>query len=319
MSSKALVPISSEQSTTAVCDSEGTCKRPASPVPDESEVTDSKPKQKRRKKSRIQDILSTPEPVEFQAELLLIEYGNKVISKLVSEGFVDTALFKQLTRLASSKSRDLNLRKVASDYICFIPILKVLRDIGLDMSYEDDFLLRLAIKWRRPATIQYLLKCGANPNAMNGQPLMDAYMPSAQSKEPDVHILSILLGAIPVLGEIPDKLMNKLIKDKNYAVVETLLAKTQGQESQQLSSVFKKLIESSDLDHDLIRSFIMHQSKLVEGFRELMKTKAGLYTDPDTFALLLEHGIRLIPSEQLKKHINPYCQRMLETDLGEQI
>lgn len=319
MSSKALVPISSEQSATTVCDTEGTCKRPASPIPEESATTtaDSKPKQKRRKKSRIQDILSTPEPVEFQAELLLIEYGNKVISKLVSEGFIDPALFKQLTRLALSKNYDLNLRKVASDYICFIPILKVLRDIGLDISYEDDFLLRLAIKWRRPATIQYLLKCGANPTAMNGQPLMDAYMPSAQSKEPDVHILSILLGATTVLSEIPDKLMNKLIKDKNYAVVEALLAKTQ--ESQQLSSTFKKLIESSELDHDLIRSFIMHQSKLVEGFRELMKTKAGLYTDPDTFALLLEHGIRLIPSEQMKKHINPYCQRMLETDLGEQI
>ena len=316
--STALVPVVSTE-----CDVNGKCKRPADPADETSpkEDPEPKPKQKRQKKSRIVDILKTPEPVEFKAELLLIEYGHKAISRLISEGFVDQGLFTHLTRLAKVKNYDLNLRKVASDYICFLPILRVLRDIGLDLSYEDDFLLRLAVKWRRPATVQFLLKSGANPTVMNGQPLMDAYMPSAQSKEPDAHIFSILLGAITNgnLTEIPDKLLNKLIKDKNYAIIEILLTKMDGQENQQLSNTFKKLIESSELDHELIRSFLVHQTKLVEGFVDIMKTKTGLYTDPDTFALLLDHGIRLIPSEQMKKHVDPYCQRMLETDIGEQI
>ena len=324
-SSKALIPVTPAAAPVAdqqpeACDAEGKCKRPSAeeePVAEKS--NDVKPKQKRRKKCRIQDILNMPESVDFQAEYLLIEFGNKVISKLISEGFVDTSLYRELARLAKSKGYDLNLRKVASDYICFIPILKVLRDIGLDLSYEDDFLLRLAIKWRRPATVQYLLKAGANPTAMGGQPLMDAYMPSAQSKEPDTYILSILLSATQNLPEIPDKFMNKLIKDKNYAVIEMLLAKSGGHEAAHLSNIFKKLIDASELDYNIIRSFIMHQPKLVEGFRESMKSKSGLYVDPDTFALLLEHGIRLMPSEQMKKHIDPYCQRMLETEIGEQI
>lgn len=273
---------------------------------------DEKTKPKRRKKNKIQEILSSSDSIEFQAEYLLMEYGNKVISKLLEEGYMSTVLFKELSRLARAKGYDLNMRKVANDYISHLPILRVLRDIGMNMSYEDDFLLRLAIKWRYVSTVQFLLKNGADPAAMGGQPLLDAYMPSAHSKEPDMHLFSILLNARKDFGDFPEKLLNRLVKDKNYATWDTILSKTVATSTTQVGSIFKRMTEQSDPDWHIIRSFIVHQPEFIMSLRDVLSSKSIFFKNPEVFGLLLEYDIKLEPSDQMKKHIEPYCQRMLD-------
>ena len=267
---------------------------------------------KKPKKSKIQDIVDSTDPLEFQAEHLLIQFGNKVISKLLQNGYLQTPLFKEIARLAKAKGYDINLRKVANDYIFFIPTLRALRDIGLDLSYEDDFLLRLAIKWRLATSVQFLLKNGANPMALNGQPLLDAYMPSSHSRGSDLFILNILLGAITDMQDVPKRLLNEVIKDKDHPLFDAILARTKGEVSPCLSACFKKIADAPEPDWKLVSSFIMHQPRLVASFTELLSGKPSFYKHSDIFALLLEHEIKLTPTDAMKEHVDAYCQRMLD-------
>lgn len=269
-------------------------------------------KSAKRKRQDLNDILASNEDPRFKAELYLTRYGNKVISKLINQGTFGTTLYRAIKELASAKGNELGLEKIALDFYAFLPILRILHDIGLDVTHTDNQLLRLAVKGRHYESVRFLLKHGADPNAQGGQAFVESFMPSGQ--EPDMHMFYILMEATKSLKYIPDKLLNRIIRDKNYGALESMLAKSKAADISNLSATLKKVIDTKEPDWTVITTFAIHQPEMVETFKNVIFSKPWLLKQPSLFALFLDQNIYPTVTDKMLEDMDPYCQFMIGND-----
>lgn len=271
-------------------------------------------KDKHHKKRKVTDIAAdNVGDLKYQAELLFTNYGEKVLQKLITKGeSIRTNLFKEIVRVAKAFGADLGLKQIAMSFYRFTPILRILRDIGLDLNHTDSLLLRWSVTQRQMTTVQFLLCNGADAASQGASALLDAYSPDKGARTTDLLLFQTLVSACTRFHSLPEKLLQKMVNNGDYRSLQSILA-LPIEDLSVPSNIVKKLIASNKTDVDALRLFVMYQPKSVACFhKEIYKCPAFL-KDVELVSLLLEQGI--VPDqsqyEEMASAMDPYCQLMI--------
>ena len=292
-------------------------KRPASAADVSTEAspeeTLTKPKEKKHKKKKTVAFDVDGNNTSFKAELLLNQHGPKILQKLISNGEMRTDLFREIAIAARKNGTDLGLPQIALKSFQYTAVLRVLRDIGLDLNHSNSLLLRLAANKKCHTTVQFLLENGADATADDCLALLDAYGQTPGSSQHDAFMFQMLLDAIQRFRGVPEKLLTRVLSSSDLRTLQALLSKPDDADETAYKNILKKLVTNSVPSIDAIRLFICHKPAAARDLAEQIYTKAVFVKDVELVSMLVEKDI--LPTQEtftkMASDMDPYAHLIL--------